>query len=333
MSMISSLNQSKDKQMKNTSLSRVIALVSVLLALASCAPQAFVIRPEMRSASKSGLNLAGKTMAVVYLTEGDTRLDEFNASMVNGFANKLEDDYFGGNQVIELFKMERKPFSDYSAKDSLVHLVMESGKDVVFLFDVPGLGEPIVGENTKLTGKRRPADSTYVCNVAIPFSTKVYVYDSMNKDDKVLAFNGSKSLAVEVYNDGKTSNDKLSALSLKALPDKAMKAGELAAKSFLSTWTPEYFQVIYYEGSEQAWDKGARYAYNFEWDKAIEQWLTLVNCKGPEKRACAAYNIALGCFMTGQPGLALEWLDRSDKDMPVSLSKILREKIKQYTGR
>ena len=89
MSMISSLNQSKDKQMKNTSLSRVIALVSVLLALASCAPQAFVIRPEMRSASKSGLNLAGKTMAVVYLTEGDTRLDEFNASMVNGFANKL----------------------------------------------------------------------------------------------------------------------------------------------------------------------------------------------------------------------------------------------------
>ena len=30
---------------------------------------------------------------------------------------------------------------------------------------------------------------------------------------------------------------------------------------------------------------------------------------------------------------ALEWLDRSDKDMPVSLSKQLRDKIKQYTGR
>ena len=107
----------------------------------------------------------------------------------------------------------------------------------------------------------------------------------------------------------------------------------MAANSFLSTWKQEYFQVIYYDGAEAAWNKGAEYAYSFKWDKAIEEWIPLTKSKNEEKRACAAYNIALGCFMTGMPDLALEWLDRSDKDMPVSISKDLRRKIKEYTGR
>ena len=41
------------------------------------------------------------------------------------------------------------------------------------------------------------------------------------------------------------------------------------------------------------------------------------------------YDLALGCFMEGQYQLALEWLDRSDADMPVYVSKDLRSKIKE----
>ena len=112
-----------------------------------------------------------------------------------------------------------------------------------------------------------------------------------------------------------------------------LKAGSQAASSFLSSWVQETFFVVYYDGAEKAWDSAAGHAYSFEWDKAIEDWMTLVNHRNAEKRACAAYNIALGCFMSGLPDLALEWLDRSDKDMPVNLSRDLRTKIKKYTGR
>ena len=91
--------------------------------------------------------------------------------------------------------------------------------------------------------------------------------------------------------------------------------------------------VIYYDGAERAWNDAASHAYSFEWDKAIEKWLTLVGSKSAEKRACAAYDIALGCFMSGQPDLAIEWLDRSDKEMPINIARDLRKKIKQYTGR
>ena len=321
--------------MEKTSLSRVIALASALLALVSCAPQAFVVRPEMRTASKSGLNLAGKSLAVVYLTSGEPRSDKFNASIADGFATRLEEDYFGGERMVELFTMPSVAGSEYSAKDTLVRLVMESGKDVVFLFDIPELSEPDVSEPLKVAGNKRRAgaDSAYVSNVAFSFVTKLYVYDSMNKDDKVLAYNGGKTLSAEVFNNGETPKETIALRSLECIPDIATKAGGLAANTFLSTWKQDTFIVIYYEGAESAWNRAASHAYAFEWDKAIEEWLTLVNNKNAEKRACAAYNIGLGCFMSGLPDLALEWIDRSDKDMPVSLSKDLRNKIKEYTGR
>ena len=70
-----------------------MAIVSALLTLASCAPQAFLIKPEMRAASKSGLNFNGKSMAVVYITDDDKRDDTFNSYLASGFATKLEEDY------------------------------------------------------------------------------------------------------------------------------------------------------------------------------------------------------------------------------------------------
>ena len=329
MSTTSSLSQSNDKQMKKTSLIKGITLASVLLALASCAPQAFVIRPEMRSASKSGLFLAGKSMAVVYLTGDESASNNFNASLAEGFASKLEEDYFGGQQEIGLFKMPAIDGADYSVKDSLIKLVLESGKDVVFLFDVPTIGEPVLGKTLKVGGRRVSPDSAYVTNVTSHFLTKVYVYDSMNKQDQVLAFNGDKSLSADVYSGGSPTRKEV----MTSLPAIGYKAGILAANTFLSGWKQDYFQVIYYDGAESAWNRGAEKAFTFHWDEAIKEWMTLLNSKSAEKRSCAAYDIALGCFMSGLPDLALEWLDRSDKDMPISLSKDLRKKIKDYTGR
>ncbi len=319
-------------KMKITSIKGIL-LAATLMALASCAPQAFVIRPEMKGASKSGLNLNGKSMAVVYLTDDNPTHDDFNASMAGGFASRLEEDYFGGAQEIGLFKMPSKEGAEYSSKDTLIRLVLDSGKDVVFLFDVPEFGMPLANEPVKVSGKVSTPDSAYISKVAVPFTTKVYVYDSMNKDDKVLGYSGNKSLTANVYNNGSKPKDVVAASVFKDISPLGDNAGYLAANTFLSTWVQDDFYIIYYDGAEKAWNKAADAAYQFKWDEAIEQWLTLTGNKNPEKRSCAAYNIAIGCFMAGQPGLALEWLDRSDKEYPVSLSKSLRAKIKQYTGR
>lgn len=305
---------------------------AVLLALSSCAPQAFVVSPEMRGPSKSGLNLAGKSMAVVYLTDGNPRVEAFNASAAGGFASRLEEDYFGGNREIDLFTAKTGEGVDYSSRDSLVNLVMETGKDVVFLIDLPELGIPTLKEPVRITGKQTTKDSSFVSVATVPFTTKIFVYDSMGKEDKVWGFAGGRSFKVEVYNDGKASKDLVIGKVWNNLSAGAESAGYTAAGTFLSTWKSDNFYVIYFDASEEAWDKGAEYAYSYKWKEAIGQWINLLKCRNDEKKACAAYNIALGCFLCGQPALALEWLDRSDSYTPVSLSKTLRLKINQYTG-
>lgn len=310
-----------------------IAAISVMLILGSCAPQAFVINPEMRQASKSGMNLAGKSIGIVYLTGSDGRQNAFNASSTSAFATKMEEDYFGGEEVIELFRMPLDRDADYSSKDSLVSLIMQTGKDVVFLFDIPEYGEPSPGDAMKIRGRKMPDDSTHISQVKVPVTTKVYVYDSMDRNlDKVMAFSGSKVFQMDVYSNGKESKEALAKKSLDDLSMVAEASGKTAANTFISTWAADDFYVIYYDASESAWNRAAEYSYTSDWKNAISQWLTLVDHRNKEKRSCAAYNIALGCFMMGQPELALEWLDRSDKEMPINLSKVLRSKIEKYTG-
>lgn len=307
-------------------------VVAALMALVSCAPQAFVVSPEMRGPSKSGLNLAGKSMAVVYLTDGNPRDTLFNASAAAGFATRLEEDYFGGERAVELFTARGGDGTDYASKDSLLSLVMETGKDVVFVIDIPELGIPTVKEPVRLTSGRVTVDSSYISTASVPFTTKIFVYDSMNKEDRVYGFAGGRSFNVDVYSDGKTPKDVITKSVWKNMSSGAERAGYTAAGTFMSTWKQDDFYVVYYDGAESAWDKGAEYAYSYKWKEAISQWTTLLKCRNDEKKACAAYNIALGCFMCGQPALALEWLDRSDGYTPVSLSTNLREKIKKYTG-
>ncbi len=307
-------------------------VVAALMALVSCAPQAFVVSPEMRGPSKSGLNLAGKSIGVVYLTDGNPRDTLFNASAAAGFATRLEEDYFGGERAVELFTARGGEGTDYASKDSLMSLVMETGKDVVFVIDIPELGIPAVKEPMKVTGRRVSVDSSYVSVASVPFTTKIFVYDSMNKEDRVYGFAGGRTFSVEVYNDGKASKDAVTNAVWKNMSSGAENAGYTAAGTFVSTWKQDDFHVVYYAGAESAWDNGAEYAYSYRWKEAIGQWITLLNSRNDEKKACAAYNIALGCFMCGQPALALEWLDRSDSYTPVSLSRTLRSKINQYTG-
>ena len=312
-----------------------LIVLAVSAMLSACAPQAFVIITEMRGPSQSGLNLGGKSIALAYLYGEDPRDTLFNNAIASGFAGRLEEDYFGGRQQIELFMLQRDKKGNYASKDTLVNLILDTGRDVVFLFDVPEFGVPTVSTPERVTGTVSAPDSAYRSVAKLPFTTKVYVYDSMNMDDKVLGYAGSNNLAPVVFSDGRVDVETLAgkAWTMAGMVPEAEKAGSKAAASFLPTWKEDSFFVIYYDGAEQAWNRAAEFAYRYRWKEAMDEWMTLLQNRNKDKRACAAYNIGLACFMLGQPELALEWLDRSDRDTPVSLSRDLREKIKNYTGK
>lgn len=315
--------------MKKTSL----IMLSCIFMAAACAPQALLVESEMRGPSASGLNLSRKTMGIVYLYGTDARDSSFNRAFASGFASTLEKDYFGGNQEIDLYSIQYEKEADYTQKDSMVNLAMDVDRDVIFLIDKPGFGQVSYETTAKISdGSRRSSDSSYITPANIPFDTKIYVYDTQNKEDKVFGFAGNKTLEPSVYSNGKASGDQLDSLLWKNIAGVAESAGNLAAQSFVSRWENDEFYLIYYAGSEQAWISGAEHASSFKWKEALDDWIPLLKNKSNEKKACAAYNIGLACFMLGQPKLAIEWLDRSDSYEPVSLSTRLRQQIEYYSG-
>ena len=281
---------------------------------------------EMRYPSKSGLDLSRKSMAVVYADGGAQSDSTFLRSLASGFARKMEEDYFGGQEVIRLFHVPGDTASTVR-KSYMQDLVMDTGEDVVFYFASPEFGAIGMGENapSSLSGR----DSAYVCPVVVPFKLKVSAYDSMDKNDRVLYFNGSSSVRPQVYNDGRTGYDGIVSRAWDAAIPDAEKVGEMATGNFVSTWKSERYSFYYYESYASGWDTAAQAAYEFRWADAIKKWTELAQQykRGSMRRACAEYNLANTFYILGNYSLATRWLDQADADCSLSLSPGLRKRI------
>lgn len=256
--------------------------------LASCGPVRHAVHVEMRYPSKSGIELAGKIVSVVYLSECDSVADVFNAALSAGFAAELEKDYGTGEGSIGIYSIEDKG-GRYSDKDTLVNLLMDTGADVVFLFD--------------------KVEKDKVNDNMTKFTVRLYSFDAMNKEENVYSFAGSTVLNV----------------SEAALEEEAFKAGGTVAGSFKSQWKHEQYSIAYYD--KEKWYRGLEKAEAYDWKGAMDIWMELLDSPDPMKRSCAQYNIAVSCYMLGDYELASEWLDLSDKENKLPLSDALRKRI------
>ena len=263
-------------------------LVLFAIFFTSCSPIRHAIHVEMRYPSKSGVELAGKIISVVYVSEGDTLADVFNSSLVSGFAAELEEDYGTGEGSIGVYSIEDKG-GNYAHKDTLVNLLMDTGADAVFLLD--------------------RVERTPVNEDMSKFTIKLFCFDAMNKDENVYSFGGSTILSSTA---GKLSEE-------------SYKSGKTVAGSFKSQWKHEQYTITYYDSEK--WYNALIKADAYDWKGAMEIWMGLIHAVDPMKRACAEYNIAVACYMMGDYDLASDWLDLSDKENKLTLSDALRKRI------
>lgn len=161
----------------------ILALCSMIIV--SCGPVKHIVHVEMRYPSKSGIELAGKNLSVVYLTDGNEVSDDFNASMAGGFAQALELDYGTGEGSVGVYRLADTG-GKYDHKDTLVNLLLDTGVDAVFLFD-----------RLKLTPMN---------NGGSKIDLRLYCFDAMDPDEKVNVFAGSTIIQddEEAENTGKT---------------------------------------------------------------------------------------------------------------------------------
>ena len=291
------------------------------LALAACSPQTLTLNVDMRHPSKSGIDLSRKTMSVVYMDDGaaDTA---FSNGVASSLARSLEEDYFAGREAVGVYKIP----ADSVSLDLMHRLVIDTGDDVVFLIGPPAFGEVALSDNVARKDSKS-VDSAYVTQAQIPYNAKLFVYDSMDKDDRMQMFRGSSILRTPVYNNGVTAKEYLKELALKNKAEGAELVGKQISNRFVPTWKTEGYSLYYFEGWDEDWVNAVYLAYDMNWKQAADIWMKKVNDNSYTKRACACYNTALAFYMMGDLNLATKWLDRADQYGTPSLSPGLRKRI------
>ena len=268
----------------------LIAILTVVLAFVSCAPSRHAIQVEMRHPSKSGLDLAGKIVSVVYYSGDDALENQVAENMAVGFAEVIEKDNATGEGSVGVYNIDRKD-GNYVLKDSLVNLVIQTVGDVVFLLDAE-LADNVTAEGT-------------------PVKVTLYCYDGMRKEDTVNRFIG---------------NTVIPSSSQDVFLTEALTSGKRIGESFKAQWKNEQYSIAYYDSMR--WYEALERADRFDWKGAMDIWFEMLASRDALKRAAAEYNIAVACYMLGDFDLARQWLDRSvaENDMP-TLTEAMRKRI------
>ncbi len=207
---------------------KALFILIAILAV-SCGPSRYALHLEMRHPSRSGVDLGGKLVSVVYSSIGDEAVDTFAENMADAFAGALEKDYGTGEGSVGLYAVDGTQ-GDYSQRDSLVSVLLSTGADVVFLFASPQFQEKPSGDSQSVL-------------------VRLYCYDGMNKEDKVQTFTGTTSVD-------------------KAQESEAVVAGTRVADSFVSQWKPEQYSLAYFDGSKwyEALSKAEQYDWKAAMD-------------------------------------------------------------------
>lgn len=259
----------------------------------SCAPSAYVLSLESRLPSSSGIDLEGRSISVIYLQSEDGSDSLFNNRVADALAYTLEEDYFDGAEGISVYNLVKDPEGQYATVDTASTYVMLLDSDVVMILDTPEVGNPVGAAGT------------------IPVKSNLYIYDSLGGEDDGLS-HLQCTIGVPSLSDA----------------NKPLNLGASLAMPLVGQWKQEEYPVLYFEEAiDSRWLKALDLAYDLKWPEAMDIWMELVDKSNSVMASAARYNVALGCMMKEEYDLAKEWLDLSDKAMPLSISKGLRKDI------
>ncbi|MBQ0006858.1 MAG: hypothetical protein KBS57_05595 [Alistipes sp.] len=306
---------------------KVLVAFTALLMM-SCSPVVYDLAVDVRMPAESDINFKGCPPSVVSVSGRNVTDSILTASMALGMAVRMEQELSleeGSIPVYSYFSDE----IDVSNVDDIAYLLTTAGSDRVIVLDSLQMGDFQVkhlddmvfynGEILKQTDVERP----------FRISFKMFCMDSLQKNLMPLELYSSVSdhLKWSILSNASLEDKKAVSQAVSGLEKVFADIGQDMASMFFPQWEQQQRMVISYENS--VWNSAYGYAREFQWDKAMKIWLTLVTETSPEKASYAAYNLSVACEMKEQYDLALEWLELARKKYPFSEIAIQGENVER----
>ena len=190
---------------------RILYLFLAIMLVSACGPSRYVMHIDMRYPSKTGVDLWGKIPAVVYFESNDAAVSTFSNGVAGAFANALEQDLGMDEGSVGVYKMFKQSDASYTSRDSLLTLLIDTGADVLFLFDQLELTDREIANNSEM----------------VSFTMKLCCFDGMDKTESVKTFAGSSTARAD-----------------------GLDAGRMIAESFKSKWKTEAYSLTYYDSEK-----------------------------------------------------------------------------------
>lgn len=266
-----------------------IIIAAAALCAASCSPTVYGIQVETRQKSASGLDLTGKSVAIVYPDGLSDRENLLNTAFVGAMARQLDAAYPESDSVQVFSLPYTADFVKNAQPDSLVNLVLETDCDVLFLL---GRAPVFIIDGYAETEFRLP----------------LTVYDALGGDtNSTYSFN----ILGNAGPDPEKSGD---------------LTGKRVVESFVPQWKTEIKDVFCVDRED--WIDAMYDAAACRWATAIEKWSKILASETDIlKRACLEYNIGLGCLLMGRPDLASDWVSQSIEETATDEARALSAEL------
>ncbi len=219
--------------------------------------------------------------------------------------------------------MEKDMAGNYASKDTLITAAVNSGDDVIFLFDSPVFSEPVITRQSEEENSSEEAVEFAV--VDVPFKLNLYTYDTMGRDT-VVAYSGKSSVKQRVPYRAEETDEEIEESLWLCLADAGKRTGTRSASNFLSNWKTETFYFYFYDSSA-AWYDASIAAYEYKWHEAIENWMKVLDTNNLARRGAAEFNIAQACYLLGDYELSEAWLAQARKDGQLPLCDVLQRRL------
>ncbi|MBR3303396.1 MAG: hypothetical protein IKI67_04345 [Bacteroidales bacterium] len=300
----------------------IYAAAILLLILQGCAPafQAKYFDVEVLKEGSFNLDPEGREVSVFAVSPKEAQDSALISAAAKGLATKYETSQVLEPESVAIYSIPQSEFPGFvnskgRQPEYYESLMMGSASQLlIFLSNLQFSHLGVKGERY----------------MTIPYTVKMDVYDAI-KDSLLLSKQFRDTLHAAFLTGSNTSQKTIYDAAMKSLPDFATKIGEVAANELSTKWETEEWMLIY--APNGAWEKGVRYAENFNWEEAVQTWLPLAESQDAKEASYAAFNIAVGCQMLGETDLALEWIryarEKADFSEYTALEKYLENKRKQ----